>query len=47
MWCPICRYLKHEGCCEGCLGHTVDGQCVIPELLDVSELERLASEAGS
>lgn len=30
-------YLAHEGCCENCVGHTVDGRCVIPELLDAVE----------
>ena len=34
MWCEICGYQKHEGCCEGCIGHTIDGHCVTPELLD-------------
>ena len=34
MWCEICGYQKHEGCCEGCVGHTTDGQCVTEELLD-------------
>lgn len=36
MWCEICGYQKHEGCCEECIGHTTDGgQCVTVELLDV------------
>jgi hypothetical protein len=34
MWCLICGYQVHEGCCEDCVGHTADGKCVTPELLD-------------
>src|SRR5689334_17558076 len=34
MRCGICGYQAHEGCCEGCIGHTTDGQCVTVELLD-------------
>jgi hypothetical protein len=34
MWCEICGYQKHEGCCEECIGHTTDGQCVTAELLE-------------
>jgi hypothetical protein len=34
MWCQICGYQTHEGCCEGCIGHTPDEQCVTVELLD-------------
>lgn len=33
MWCQTCGYQAHEGCCEGCIGHTTDGQCVTAELL--------------
>jgi hypothetical protein len=34
-----CGYLEHAGCCEGCVGHTMDGQCVTMELLEASEDE--------
>lgn len=41
MWCRICGYLQHEGCCEECIRHTMDGQCVTPELVgdDIEELQ--------
>jgi hypothetical protein len=32
--CDISGYQAHEGCIEGCIGHTTDGQCVTEELLD-------------
>jgi hypothetical protein len=35
MYCKTCGYLAHEGCCEGCIGHTTDGYCVTEELLKV------------
>ena len=37
MWCQTCGYQKHEGCCEGCCGHTTDEQCVTAELLATPE----------
>jgi hypothetical protein len=33
MYCKTCGYLAHEGCCEGCTGHTTDGYCVTEDLL--------------
>ncbi|MBB6376078.1 hypothetical protein BKA01_003336 [Pseudonocardia eucalypti] len=47
MQCQTCGYLEHEGCCDGCLGHTTDGQCVTPELLDEWEDEGRSVGAGS
>jgi len=40
MWCRSCSYQEHDGCCEECQGHTMDGHCVTPELLgdDAEEL---------
>jgi hypothetical protein len=40
MRCTICGYLKHDGCCQQCIGHTSDGLCVTPELMgaDAEEL---------
>jgi hypothetical protein len=34
MWCGTYGDQAHEGCCEGCIGHTTDGQCVTEQLLD-------------
>ena len=39
MYCKTCRYEAHEGCCEGCIGHTTDGYCVTMELLEVQNGE--------
>jgi len=38
MWCDGTTLQAHEGCCEGCIGHTTDGQCVTEELLDKWEV---------
>jgi hypothetical protein len=46
MWCQICDYQAHEGCCEGCTGHTTDGLCVTADLLADTNPE-LSAEAGS
>ena len=35
MYCKTCGYEAHEGCCDGCVGHTTDGYCVTEELLEV------------
>lgn len=42
MWCRICGYQEHEGCCEECIGHTTDSQCVVPELLETGEAKEQA-----
>jgi hypothetical protein len=43
MRCKTCGYQAHEECCEGCIGHTTDGQCVTAELLDKwEEVDQLA-----
>lgn len=34
MWCRICGWWAHEGCCVGCLGHFFDDSCVTQEFLD-------------
>jgi hypothetical protein len=39
MWCEICDYQTHEGCCEGCIGHTTDDRCVVPQLLEDEDRE--------
>jgi hypothetical protein len=45
MYCKICGYEAHEGCCEGCIGHTTDGYCVTEELLEVQTARRLSHSA--
>jgi hypothetical protein len=39
MDCKTCGYEAHEGCCDGCIGHTTDGYCVTEELLEVQNGE--------
>jgi hypothetical protein len=39
MYCKICGYEAHEGCCEGCIGHTTDGYCVTEGLLEAQNRE--------
>jgi hypothetical protein len=48
MNCETCGYLEHGGCCEDCVGHTTDGQCVTRELLtDANAEEGLSAENWS
>jgi hypothetical protein len=42
MWCRICDYQEHDGCCEDCIGHTTDRCCVTPDLLGDEPEELLA-----
>jgi hypothetical protein len=46
MYCKTCGYLAHEGCCEGCIGHTTDGYCVTQELLKVQNGEEFDEMAN-
>ena len=39
MYCKMCGYEAHEGCCEGCIAHTMDGCCVTEELLEMQNGE--------
>jgi hypothetical protein len=40
MWCDICDYPAHDGCCEGCIGHTRDDQCVTEDLVALQNNEQ-------
>jgi hypothetical protein len=31
----------HDGCCEGCVGHAIDGLCITLELLEAEDQEEL------
>jgi hypothetical protein len=39
--CENCGYLMHDGCCEGCVGHAIDGLCITLELLEAEDQEEL------
>ena len=45
MYCKMCGYEAHEGCCEGCIGHTTDGYCVTQELLEEQNGEESDEES--